>query len=377
MLTAGLLASATFLIAAAGAFRIDVGDAADRASGTGGFALYAESALPLPYDLTTRAGREALNITPQTEGLLRDAAIVPFRLLPGDAASCTNLYRPTTPRILGASAAMIRRSGFRFAALPPTFDAKASDPWTLLEQPLPDGAIPVFGDEAAVRWQLHSDIGETLTITDERGHRATLRFVGLLAGSMLQDELVVADSRFVRLFPSIGGYGFFLIATDGATASAIEQGLERDLAPYVVDVSSATERLAGYLAVQNTYLSTFQTLGGLGLILGTFGMAAAMLRNVWERRRELAMLRALGFSRRAITGCVASETFFLLAVGLVIGVASALVAVAPGIASSAGAVPWRSLATTLGAVVAVAVVACAAVLIPALRLPIVGSLRSE
>ena len=50
------------------------------------------------------------------------------------------------------------------------------------------------------------------------------------------------------------------------------------------------ERLAEFHAVENTYLSTFQTLGGLGLLVGTVGLAAVLLRNVLERRRELALL---------------------------------------------------------------------------------------
>ena len=60
-LTAGLIASATFLIVALEAFRLDV-DAStrDRGSGTGGFNFYAESAVPLVYDLNTPEGREAL-----------------------------------------------------------------------------------------------------------------------------------------------------------------------------------------------------------------------------------------------------------------------------------------------------------------------------
>ena len=59
--------------------------------------------------------------------------------------------------------------------------------------------------------------------------------------------------------------------------------------------SSAVERLAAFHRVENTYLSTFQALGGLGLLLGTVGLSAIMFRNVLERRRELALLRAVGY----------------------------------------------------------------------------------
>ena len=106
-----------------------------------------------------------------------------------------------------------------------------------------------------------------------------------------------------------------------------------------MDVAKSADRLAGYLAVQNTYLSTFQTLGGLGLVLGTIGLAAVMLRNVWERRRELALMRALGFSRSAVGWCVLAETALVLSVGLAIGTTAAALAVAPDLARGAGGCP--------------------------------------
>ena len=71
---------------------------------------------------------------------------------------------------------------------------------------------------------------------------------------------------------------------------------ERELAEFGVDAVGTAERLAAFHRVENTYLSTFQALGGLGLLLGTFGLAAVMFRNVLERRRELALLRAVGYN---------------------------------------------------------------------------------
>ena len=49
------------------------------------------------------------------------------------------------------------------------------------------------------------------------------------------------------------------------------------------DATGTAERLAQFHRVENTYLSTFQALGGLGLILGTMGLATVLLRNVLER----------------------------------------------------------------------------------------------
>src|SRR4030095_7939356 len=81
--------------------------------------------------------------------------------------------------------------------------------------------------------------------------------------------------------------------------------------------------------VENTYLSTFQALGGLGLLLGSFGLAAVVARNVLEVRRELALLGAAGSTRRHLTIMVVAENAPLVAAGLGIGLVAACLAVVP------------------------------------------------
>ena len=76
--------------------------------------------------------------------------------------------------------------------------------------------------------------------------------------------------------------------------------------------------------MQNTYLATFQSLGGLGLLLGTIGLAVVQWRNVLERRGELALLRAAGFPARMLAILVALENVLLLLLGLGVGLLAAL-----------------------------------------------------
>ena len=129
------------------------------------------------------------------------------------------------------------------------------------------------------------------------------------------------------------------------------------------------------MAVQNTYLSTFQALGGLGLVLGTLGLAAVQLRSVLERRGELALMQAVGFRRRRLGAMVLWEHSLLLLSGLAVGTLSAVVAVWPHLIGGAGAVPWSATAATLALVLVVGLsaglVAVRAVvvakLLPALR----------
>jgi ABC-type antimicrobial peptide transport system permease subunit len=380
LLTAGLIASATFLIAAIDAFHLDVtGDVHNRQSGTGGFALLAESAVPLPYNPATPQGREALNMTPAGGVALDGVELIPFRLRPGDESSCLSLYRPVSPRILGAPEPMVQRGGFRFSSTLAESDAERANPWLLLNRSFEDGAIPVIGDEGAVKWQFHLGLGRDFIETNERGQQVHLRFVALLAGSALQSELIVSEANFKRLFPSIGGHAFFLLDTAEASSAttAVEETLERELADFSFDVSSTMDRLAEYVSVQNTYLATFRMLGSFGLVLGAIGLTAVMLRNVWERRAELALLRALGFSRRSLRWLVLIENIALLAIGLTAGLASALLAIAPHIAARPQTVPLGSTVGTVIVVLVTGLLAGLIALVPTLRAPLLPALRAE
>jgi putative ABC transport system permease protein len=374
-LTLGLIASATFLILALQAFRIDPSqEPSGRQSGTGGFAMFAESSAPILADLNASEVRE-------THGLSQDGSetfsVVSLRLSDGDETSCLNLYAPGRPRILGAPPALIEHGGFRFASSLAETPEESANPWLLLRRTFDDGAVAAMGDEAAVRWQLHSGLGKEFAFIDDSGREIRLRFVALLRGSILQSELIVSEESFGRLFPSETGYRFFLIEGPPNNVATIEALLERAFSRFGLDVARSSERLAAYAAVQNTYLSTFQLLGGLGLILGTIGLSAVMLRNVWERRRELALLRAVGYSRWTIGSIVLLENLALVVLGILAGILPAMIAVLPQLRNDPAQVPVAPVVALLAAVFLTGLFSGALALVPALRAPLVQSLRSE
>ncbi|MCX6897829.1 MAG: ABC transporter permease [Verrucomicrobia bacterium] len=378
VLTAGLVASATFLIMAVTAFHhAPGGGAPEKASGDGGFLLVAESDVPLHHDLNSPKGREALGVSSAAAAKLGGVGVTPFRLRPGDDTSCLNLYAPEKPRILGATDAMIGRGGFRFAATLAETAAEKANPWLLLRRDFGSGVVPVFGDANTVQWILHSGLGQDLVITDEHGATVRLRFVGLLSGSIFQSELVMAESRFLKLFPSQSGYGFFLIEAPVERGRQVSQLLAEALSDYGFNVTPTAERLASFAVVENTYLATFQMLGGLGLVLGTLGLGAILLRNVLERRGELALLRALGFPQRALAVLVLAENGFLLLTGLLCGVTCALLAVAPHLAANAGEMPWGQLIAMLVLVAAAGLGSSALAVRAAWRVPMLSALREE
>jgi ABC-type lipoprotein release transport system permease subunit len=374
LLTAGLIACATFVIAAVQAFRHD---AALHQECTGGFELLAESDVPLLHDPNTPPCQASLALPDAAERGLADVRVVAFRVHDGDEASCLNLYRPTEPRILGVPDFMLKRGGFAFAGSLAHTDQQRRNPWLLLSEAPLDEVIPAIADEASAQWQLHVGLSDEVHVTDERGQVARLRLVALLQGSVLQGAVLIGEPPFTHLFPSVAGYRFFLIDAPAEREAEVARTLSREFSDYGLAVTPTARRLAELLNVQNVYLSAFQTLGGLGLLLGTLGLAAVMLRNVWERRGELALLRALGFSRVALAGVVLVENMFLVAVGLLIGLLCAALVDAPHLVARATPVPWTSLLLLFGVVFVAGLLAGTVALASALRAPLLPALRSE
>jgi ABC-type antimicrobial peptide transport system permease subunit len=105
--------------------------------------------------------------------------------------------------------------------------------------------------------------------------------------------------------------------------------------------------------VKNTYLSTFQVLGSLGLMLGTIGLAVVLLRNLVERRAELALLAAIGFGRGSRLRLVLAENALLLVLGLLVGCGCALLGVLPTIFSQGRTINFTALSLTLLAVLVI------------------------
>jgi putative ABC transport system permease protein len=91
-------------------------------------------------------------------------------------------------------------------------------------------------------------------------------------------------------------------------------------------------------------------LGGLGLIIGSVGLGLVVLRNMLDRRGELAMLRAVGFDKVTLKRLVFYEHGGLLLTGLVCGVVAALVAIGPALKSPGAEVPYLSLTLTIIAI---------------------------
>ncbi len=120
-----------------------------------------------------------------------------------------------------------------------------------------------------------------------------------------------------------------------------------------------------------------KVLAGSGFLLGTIGLAVVQLRSVLERRAELALMRAEGFSSRRLVMMVIEENAVLLVGGLVIGCLAAAIALIPQWMPHGASVPWGTLGALLGAIAAVGLLAGWLSTRSAVRGPILAALRGD
>jgi ABC-type antimicrobial peptide transport system permease subunit len=336
--TIAVLASGVFMVVAVDSFRhppLEDGDTSD--PGTGGFALVGESSLPIYEDLDTAKGRETYGLS---DDVMRDVKVVPLRVRDGDEASCLNLNRALQPRLMGVKPAdLAERKAFRFSG--------DKGDWSQLTNAIGPNEIPGIADENTLDYSVQKSVGDTIDYQDEQGNTFKVRIVAALSGSILQGSVFIAEDQFVHRFPADGGYRFFLIDAPSARAAEVRAELSRALTDRGLELTTTSRRLGEFQAVENTYLAIFQALGGLGLLLGSAGLAVVVARNVLERRSEFGLLVAVGFRRRQLRRLVFVEHRWLIVAALVIGTVSALVAVWPSLVQKAGGFPLREMALLL------------------------------
>ena len=200
--------------------------------------------------------------------------------------------------------------------------------------------------------------GETST------SRATDQYDAFLVKTSLpvDDPQLKSIEQMIQEFTNTNEQGYRLLAGDDfyvastkLTYSNIETTLE------------STDRIASFLQIYVTF----------GLVIGAVGMGVISVRNVSERKREIGMMRAIGFSRREVVLSVLFELVVLGIIGLVIGVINGLL-ISVGFANMQGVtlvIPWQEIGVYLSIIVFIAIGSGSIPALVASRIPPAEALR--
>jgi ABC-type antimicrobial peptide transport system permease subunit len=328
-----LLALGVFTIMITGANqKTFYGADTNRISGTGGYSFWIETTSPIIYDMNTSSGQEKYGL--ESNEISGNIDFLQFHVLDGDDASCLNLNQVSRPRILGIDPGkMDERESFSFANLIDGIDP--DHPWLGLNNLTSDGLIPAFADQTVITWGLMMKVGDTLTYLNEQGEEIKLLLAGGLNNSIFQGNLLIADEAFRENFPSVSGSRIMLVDARHEDRDKSAEILQSTFTDLGIEMQTTSARLAEFNSVTNTYLAVFMALGGLGVLIGTLGLGILLLRNMLERKRELALLLALGFRKKMVIRLIVSENLILLLCGIIVGVLSAFIGILPSLLSPA------------------------------------------
>jgi putative ABC transport system permease protein len=175
----------------------------------------------------------------------------------------------------------------------------------------PEGRLDV-GDKVIATDTLTNHTAE-LTIAAKVGSDFT--FLGPMVGKTFLHSFstdVTPSRHYVALKPGVDPREF-------------ASKLEGRLLSYGVEAATFKDKISEALSQQQGFLSLMRGYLGLGLVIGIAGLGVVMVRAVRERRREIGMLRAMGFPGRMVRQAFLTEASFLAVQGIVLGTVLALV----------------------------------------------------
>jgi putative ABC transport system permease protein len=191
--------------------------------------------------------------------------------------------------------------------------ASLSDPATIAVQDtfeLPDGRRLALGDTVVVRFPKTGVQSFTVGAVFEKAFGSVV--FGLPAWEANVDDQF--DSAV------------FVLAADGVSLPSAKAAVERVAAPYpTADVQDLSEFKASQTGQINQMLGLIYALLGLAVLIAVLGIANTLALSIFERTRELGLLRAVGMTRAQLRSTVRWESvliaLFGTGMGVVVGVA--------------------------------------------------------
>ncbi|MGH9279050.1 MAG: ABC transporter permease, partial [Acidimicrobiales bacterium] len=166
---------------------------------------------------------------------------------------------------------------------------------------------------------------QILAVNPTTNERRTLTVAGILKSDLL-DQGVVAGAPMARTFlgaAAVSNRHFVAVKPD-ADPEEVSQALTAELVQFGVDADTIAAIVRLQLQEQQGFIRLMQGYLVLGLLVGIAGLGVVMVRAVRERRRQIGMLRAMGFSRGVVRRAFMVEAGFVAVQGIVVGVLLAL-----------------------------------------------------
>lgn len=210
--------------------------------------------------------------------------------------------------------------------------------------------------------------GDVLALRDPVSGRSRVLTVAAQAeGSFGNDAAFVARSSLSDLYGERVVTNHLVVdAAAGVDPDHVAAEIQGRHLASGADADTFRSIVADNLSMQMQFFHLMQGYLALGLVVGVAGLGVVMVRAVRERRRQVGVLRALGFESTTVRRAFVTESAFVAAEGVLIGVLLAIITSWQMVRSQVFGedlpfvLPWGSLAVVVGGTLVASLIATAA-----------------
>ena len=177
--------------------------------------------------------------------------------------------------------------------------------------------------EDTIAGDLGLAVGDTVDVLSISGAKATFTVAGTYTDPTILNGIVVDQPALEPLLQSnaTGLNTVFVRTAPGADVEAVQADVERALEQFpTAQVQSNQQQKDEAASGVNTILVIFYALLALSVVISLFGIVNTLVLSIFERTREIGMLRAVGTTRRQLRAMIRWEAVITSIIGGVLGV---------------------------------------------------------
>jgi putative ABC transport system permease protein len=164
----------------------------------------------------------------------------------------------------------------------------------------------------------HLSVGGTVPVAFARTGSSSMRIGGIFEANALIGKYLVSAAFFQSHF-STPLPAAMLLRTNGS--GGVDQAVTNALAPYPnVQVQTKAQFEQTQVKSVNQLLGLVYALLALAVLIALIGIVNTLMLSVFERTREIGLLRAVGMRRRQVRAMIRSEAVILAIFGAIIGI---------------------------------------------------------
>ncbi len=319
---------------------------------SGGYDIIAQSTVAVDGDLK--------ELEPD---LFENVTVHQIKTVGQGGGTCSNMNARYPPRLIGLQDEMLNE-----IEVPMMMDGgkgSARDHWLALDEPLKNGNIPMIADTNTLVWIYGGTVGDVFEVTGDDGNTYKLEVIGIAGQSIFAGMFMMSVENIETIHPASATFDMFVFASEkDPEAFAIE--IEKEFATYGMDARLTEDVVRDAVSFELSYMTLFNAYLGLGAVLGMAAVGVRTTRALIRRKRELAILRAVGYKKGAVTRLVFTEFFGLGMIGVMAGVFAGVGALIGSLGNwdlEAGILAYPAISLAL-VVIGMGVVTAVSVIVP-------------